>query len=109
MEKDITVIRESVVAIHQLLEELVTSQKDDCRYCRTVPMPEVPAQTDDATPPDTLFDRKAAAEYLLVDPRTVTRYRVDGKLRFILNEAGKIRYRESDLEDCYFWKWGKRS
>ena len=66
------------------------------------------AQEAELPGPDVLYNRKEAAEYLLVDPRTVTRYRVDEKLRFIRTDTGQIRYRESDLADCYFWKWGKR-
>ena len=44
--------------------------------------------------PDTLYNRKEAADFLLVDPRTVTRYRNSGKLRFVYNADNRIRYRE---------------
>lgn len=65
--------------------------------------------TEPASPADeNLYNRKEAAAFLMVDPRTVTRYRIDGKLRFVYNEDNRIRYREEDLSDCYFWKWGKR-
>jgi len=55
-----------------------------------------------------LYNRKEAADFLLVDPRTVTRYRINGKLRFVRNDDGRIRYRREDLHACYFWKWGKK-
>lgn len=55
-----------------------------------------------------LFNRKEAAEYLKVDPRTVTRYRVKRQLRFVYNDNNRIRYRKEDLNDCYHWKWGRR-
>ena len=57
--------------------------------------------------PDVLYNRKEAADLLLVDPRTVTRYRINGKLAFVHNEAGRIRYRKEDLQACYRWKWGR--
>lgn len=99
--------------MHQLLETLVALKQDSNQYCREVHMPAPgtadrppaePAQSE----PENLYNRKEAAAYLLVDPRTVTRYRVDGKLRFVSKDNDKIRYREEDLNDCYFWKWGKR-
>lgn len=55
-----------------------------------------------------LFNRKEAADYLKVDPRTVTRYRVKRRLCFVRNDDNRIRYREEDLNDCYYWKWGRR-
>lgn len=72
---------------------------------RDEPKPAIPTRP---TGPDKLYNRNEAAAFLLVDPRTVTRYRINGKLRFVLNEDNRIRYREEDLNDCYFWKWGKR-
>ena len=77
------------------------------RVLRAEAMSETPA-VEPPEPDEKLYNRKGAAEFLLVDPRTVTRYRVSGKLRFVYNEGDQIRYRESDLAACYFWKWGKR-
>lgn len=67
-----------------------------------------PVTPSEPAAPEMLRNRNEAAEFLLVDPRTVTRYRIKGKVRFVLNDDNRIRYREEDLSDCYFWKWGKR-
>src|SRR5690606_10293744 len=65
---------------------------------------ETAAEEPQATP---LYNRKEAAEYLLVDPRTVTRYRINGRLGFIQDGDGRIRYPEDALKACYHWKWGR--
>lgn len=108
MEKDISLIRVTLTDIHRLMEELVACQSADRQCCRAVTMPLPQADSHGPEPDEKLYNRKGAAEFLLVDPRTVTRYRVSGKLRFVYNEGDQIRYRESDLAACYFWKWGKR-
>lgn len=55
-----------------------------------------------------LYNRKEAAAFLLVAPRTVTRYRAEGKLAFVRSRKGQIYYREADLRECYFRKWGRQ-
>ncbi|WP_262249122.1 helix-turn-helix domain-containing protein [Parapedobacter soli] len=112
MEKDIYLIRETLTDIHRLMEEFVMLQSADRNCCRAVTMPDaalLPQKPEEPTEsiPETLSNRKEAADFLLVDPRTVTRYRINGKLRFVLNDDGQIRYRREDLQACYFWKWGK--
>jgi len=108
MEKDISLIRVTLTDIHRLMEELVARQSADRQCCRAVTMPLPQIDPCKPEPEEKLYNRKAAAEFLLVDPRTVTRYRVSGKLRFVYNDDNRIRYRKEDLEDCYYWKWGKR-
>ncbi|MFB2121220.1 helix-turn-helix domain-containing protein [Parapedobacter sp. 2B3] len=108
MKKDISLIRETLMDIHRLMEELVALQSADRQCCRAVTMPLPQVDPHGPEPDEKLYNRKEAAELLLVDPRTVTRYRASGKLRFVYNDDNQIRYRESDLEDCYYWKWGKR-
>lgn len=113
MKKKLTRICRVVEDMHQLMETLVALQKENHQCCRAVTLPEVampvsqPAEPAEPEP-EILSNRNEAAAFLLVDPRTVTRYRINGKLRFVLNEDNRIRYREEDLSDCYFWKWGKR-
>jgi len=68
---------------------------------------EVPI-TEPCETKEQLFNRNEAADYLKVDPRTVTRYRVNRRLRFVYNDDNRIRYRKKDLNDCYYWKWGRR-
>jgi len=68
--------------------------------------PDCPAEHTEPPRKQKLYNRKEAADYLLVDPRTVTRYRVKGKLSFIHDENNRIRYPEDALKACYHWKWG---
>ncbi|MFC3198269.1 helix-turn-helix domain-containing protein [Parapedobacter deserti] len=70
--------------------------------------PDSRAEHAEPVPEEKLFNRNEAAAFLLVHPRTVTRYRTSGRLRFVHNADSRIRYREEDLKDCYFWKWDKR-
>lgn len=112
MNNELYRIRKAVENVCQLMEMLVTLQQTDHKCCREVSMPaEAAAAQQHVAPaapvPEILYNRKAAADYLLVHPRTVTRYRACGKLLFVYNEDDQIRYRESDLATCYFWKWGK--
>lgn len=115
MEKELYRIRAAVENIHRLMEVLVAQQVDGHQSRRAaaltlhieesvVDQPALPSKPE----PETLYNRKEAATFLLVHPRTVTRYRISGKLRVVHNEDNQIRYREEDLNDCYFWKWGKR-
>ena len=71
------------------------------------PFGESTSEQPEAMPPEHLYNRKEAAAFLLVDPRSVTRYRTSGKLKHVYNENERIRYREEDLQACYFWKWGR--
>lgn len=95
--------------IHEAREYI--RERRNCRE-QTSAEPEKRKAAEPLTPAsptdEPLYNRKEAAVFLMVDPRTVTRYRLGGKLRFVYNEDSKIRYREDDLSDCYFWKWGKR-
>lgn len=113
MEKELSSIRRTVESMHQLMETLVARQGKNYQCCRAVTLPDpalLPQKEEEPTEPvpEILFNRKEAADFLLVDPRTVTRYRISGKLRFVLNDDGQIRYRREDLHACYFWKWGKK-
>lgn len=65
----------------------------------------MPAPADTAVS-QALYNRKEAAAFLLVHPRSVTRYRLEGKLLFVRNDDSRIRYRREDLQACYLWKWG---
>lgn len=99
--------------MHRLMEALVALQKESNQCCYAVSLPEAatpvsqPAGTNESVP-ETLYNRNEAAVFLMVDPRSITRYRISGRLRFIYDDNNRIRYREPDLEDCYFWKWGRR-
>lgn len=112
LEKQEALLRD--IANHPILQKLLETDQQILHCLSKLTEQGLPASPPTKTDEpeenvaDVLFNRKAAAEYLLVDPRTVTRYRLEGKLRFIYNEAGKIRYRQKDLDDCFFWKWGKR-
>ena len=92
--------------MHRLMEELVALQRDNPQCCRAVTRPE--PETPEPPQPERLYNRKEAAAFLLVDPRSVTRYRKSSKLKHVYNGNDRIRYREEDLQACYFWKWGKR-
>lgn len=99
--------------MHQLMETLVALQTENHQCCRAVTLPDaalLPQKPEEPIEPvpEILYNRKEAADFLLVDPRTVTRYRINGKLRFVRNDDGRIRYRREDLHACYFWKWGKK-
>lgn len=102
MEKDLSHIRRAVENMHHLLETLVALQKENNQCCRVVALPQPESG------PEILFNRNEAAEFLRVHPRTVTRYRLSGKLRVVHSNGNQLRYRQGDLSDCYFWKWGKR-
>lgn len=102
------------ISNHPILQKLLETDQEILRCLSELIAQGLPASTPTITVdpeepiPDTLSNRKEAADFLLVDPRTVTRYRVKGKPRFVLNEDGQIRYRTEDLHACYFWKWGKK-
>jgi len=112
MEKDLSHIRRAVENMHHLLETLVALQKENNQCCRVVvlPQPKSVAQpiAQPESEPEILFNRNEAAEFLRVHPRTVTRYRLSGRLRVVHSDGNQLRYRQGDLSDCYFWKWGKR-
>lgn len=116
MEKELSRIRRAVENMHQLMEALVALQRESNQCCRAVSLPQAPpvSQSTEPAGPDRsaecepLYNRNEAAAFLLVHPRTVTRYRISGKLRFVRNADNQVRYGEEDLKDCYFWKWGKR-
>ncbi len=77
---------------------------------RNHPFKEPTPEKPNAEQPEKLYNRKEAAAYLLVHPRSVTRYRLSGKLKAVYADGNEtqIRYREEDLKGCYFWKWGKQ-
>jgi len=103
MENDINQIRKSVEDIYRLMETLVALQRENHQCCRALAVPVEQAV------PEQHYTRKGAAAFLLVHPRSVTRYRKSGRLPAVQSEANgmQIRYRENDLKACYFWKWGK--
>lgn len=90
------------------MEELVALQRNNPQCCRTVALPTPEPPVPEPLQPEYLHNRKEAAAFLLVDPRSVTRYRKAGKLAAVYTENNRIRYREEDLEACYCWKWGRR-
>ena len=114
MKSELYRICMAVENMHELLETLVARQQRNPQCCRAVCLSdaeaaglapsETAAEEPQATP---LYNRKEAAEYLLVDPRTVTRYRINGRLGFIQDGDGRIRYPEDALKACYHWKWGR--
>lgn len=97
-------LQTSLLAINsQILAEVSASMAG-------IPKPEhiaeeVPELSNVLHPP-TLYSRKEAAAFLLVHPRTVSRYRATGKLQAVRDDDNRTRYRQEDLEACYRWKWG---
>lgn len=56
---------------------------------------------------ESLFSRKAAADYLLVTTKTVTNWRNQGKLPAVMEEGKAPQYRQSDLDRCFERYWGR--
>jgi|GEM_PF-1182769 len=54
-----------------------------------------------------LFNRKEAADYLLVDPKTITNWRKRNILPTAKHKGNTPKYHIDDLNRCYEWHWGK--
>ncbi|HWV72487.1 MAG TPA: hypothetical protein VN040_12255 [Pseudosphingobacterium sp.] len=54
-----------------------------------------------------LYSRNAAADYLLVRPKTVTNWRKQGKLLPAKHPGKTPLYDQEELDRCYKWYWGR--
>lgn len=104
-QEQLIALQTSLLAINsQILAEVSASMAGGMPKPECV-TEEVPESSHMPHPP-TLYNRKEAAAFLLVHPRTVSRYRATGKLQAVRDDDNRTRYRQEDLEACYRWKWG---
>ncbi|SEN21263.1 hypothetical protein SAMN05216436_11327 [bacterium A37T11] len=93
---DVHLLLQCGLRIEALMEKLVAQQQQTPQCCCCVTMAIAPEEV----PEDPTYDRFCAAIYLEKSERTVTRWRNEGKLNYII-EDGKIRYAESVLDARY--------
>lgn len=53
------------------------------------------------------YNRKEAASYLLVHPKTVTNWRKRNILPATTQDGKIPLYHEKDLDRCFEWHWGR--
>lgn len=66
-----------------------------------------PKKIDDKDIQDNLYNRKEAAAYLLVHPKTVTNWRNRAILPATSGSGKNPSYHQKDLDRCYEWHWGR--
>ncbi|MDM8176415.1 MULTISPECIES: MerR family transcriptional regulator [Olivibacter] len=62
----------------------------------------------EASEEEHLFNRKQAADYLLVHPKTITNWRNRKLLSAVTKDRKVPLYRQSDLDRCFERYWGRR-